>query len=67
MYSFKKSSAKRLLDGAKAATQLAAWSDLKDNISDDGSSVVSEDSEDDLPSAGDDDDETNANMNDPSL
>ena len=58
--------AKRLLDAAKAPTQLAAWSDLKDNISDDGSSVVSEDSEDDLLSAGDNDDETNENMNDPS-
>ena len=39
--------ATRLLDTAKTATQLAAWLDLKDNISDDGSSVVSEDSEDD--------------------
>ena len=58
--------AKRLLDAAKAATQLAAWSDLKYNISDDGSSVVSEDSEDDLLSAKDNDDETNENMNDPS-
>ena len=34
---------------------------------DDGSSVVSEDSEDDLLSAGDNDDETNDNINDPSL
>ena len=49
--------ARRLLD---------AWSELKDNISDNGSSVVSEDSEDDLLSAGDDDDETNENMNDSS-
>ena len=55
--------ARRLLDAAKAATQLAAWSDLKDNILDEGSSIVSEDSEDDLLSAGDDDDETNENMN----
>ena len=59
--------ARRFVDAAKPATQLAAWSDLKDNISDDGSSVVSEDSEDDLLSArDDDDDETNENMNDPS-
>ena len=53
--------ARRLVDAAKAARQLTAWSDLKDNISDDGSSDVSEDSE-----AGDDDDETNKNMSDPS-
>ena len=58
--------ARRLLDAAKAATQLAAWSDLKDNISDNGSSEVSKDSEDNLLSAGDDNDETNENMNDPS-
>ena len=58
--------ATRLLDTAKAGTQLAAWSDLKDNTSDDGSSVVSEDSEDNLLSTGDDDNETNENMNDPS-
>ena len=56
--------ARRLLNATKAATQLAAWSDLKDNISDDGSSVESEDSEDDLLSAGDD--ETNKNRTDPS-
>ena len=68
-YSLKKISSKmatRLLDAAKGATQLAPCLDLKDNISDDGSSVVSEDSEDDLLSAGDDDDETNENMNDSS-
>ena len=59
--------ARRLLDAAKAATQLAAWSDLEDNILDDGIGVVSEDSEDDLLSAGDNDDETNDNVNDPSL
>ena len=58
--------ARRLLDAAKAATQLAAWSDLEDNISDDDGSVVSEDSEDDLLSTGNADDETNENMNDPS-
>ena len=58
--------ARRLLDAAKAATQLAAWSDLEDNISDDDGSVVSEDSEDDLLSTGNTDDETNENMNDPS-
>ena len=57
----------RLLDAAKAATQLAAWSDLGDNILDDGSSVESEDSEGDLMLAGDNDDETNDNINDPSL
>ena len=56
--------ARRLLDAAKAATQLVAWSDLKDNIY--GSSIVSEDSEDNLLSAGDDDDEINEKMNDPS-
>ena len=59
--------ARRLLDAAKAATQLAVWSDLEDNILDDGIGVVSEDSEDDLLSAGDNDDETNDNVNDPSL
>ena len=59
--------ARRLLDAAKSATQLAAWSDLKDNILDDGISVVNEDSEDDLLSARDNDDETNDNINDPSL
>ena len=59
--------ARRLLDVAKSATQLAAWSDLKDNILDDGISVVNEDSEDDLLSARDNDDETNDNINDPSL
>ena len=57
-------------NGKKASgcslTQLAACPDLKDNISDNGSGVVSEDSEDDLLSAEDDDDETNENMNDPS-
>ena len=58
--------ARRLLDAAKTATQLATWSDLKDNILDDGISVVNEDSEDDLLSAADHDDETNENMNDPS-
>ena len=59
--------ARKLLDAAKAATQLAAWSDLEDNILDDGRSVESEDSEDDLLSAGDNDDETNDNINNPSL
>ena len=58
---------KRLLDAAKAATQLATWSDLKDNLLDEGSSVVSDDSEDNLLSARDNDDETNDNINDPSL
>ena len=58
--------ARRLLDAAKAETQLAAWSDLEDNILDDGSNVVSEDSEDNLLSAGDDN-ETNDNINDLSL
>ena len=53
--------ARRLLDAAKAATQLAAWSDLEDNILNHGSSVESEDSEDDLLSVGDNDDETNDN------
>ena len=52
---------KRLLDAAKASTQLASWLDLKDNISDDSRSVVSEDSEDDLLSDRDDDDETKEN------
>ena len=50
------------MDAAIAATQLAAWSDLEYNILNDGSSVVSEDSEDVLLSAGDD--ETNDNMSD---
>ena len=60
---------RRFVDAAKAPTKQEAWSDVKDNISDDGSSVVSEDSEDDLLSTrddDDDDDETNENMNDPS-
>ena len=57
--------ARRLLDSAKAATQLADWSGLEDSILDDGSSIVSEDSEDDLVSARDDD-VTKGNMNDPS-
>ena len=56
--------ATRFLDAAKVATQLAVWSDLEDNILDDGSSVENEDSEDDLLSARDDDDETSDNMND---
>ena len=58
--------ARRLLDAAKAATLLAAWSHLEDNILGDGSSVVSEDSEDDLQSERDNHDETNDNVNDPS-
>ena len=58
---------RRLLDAAKAATQLASWSDLEDNLLNEGSSVVSDDSEDDLLSARDNDDETNDNINDPSL
>ena len=57
--------ARRLLNAAKIATQLAAWSDLEDNILDDGSSVITKDSEHDLLSAGDD--ETNDNMNDSSF
>ena len=59
--------ARRLLDAAKAVTQQAAWSDLEDNILDDSCSIESEDSEDDLLSAGDNDDETNDDINDPSL
>ena len=47
--------------------QLAAWSDLENNIMDDGSSVESEESEDDLLSAGDNGDESNDNINNPSL
>ena len=55
--------ARRFLNAAKPTTFLAAWSDLEDGILDNGSSVVSEDSKHDLLSAGDDDDETNDNMN----
>ena len=32
--------AKKFLDAAKAATQLAPWSNLEYNVSDDGNSVV---------------------------
>ena len=39
---------RRLLDTARAATQLAAWPDLENNISDDEDTVESENSEDEI-------------------
>ena len=40
--------ARRLLDAARAAKQLADWSDLESNISDDEDTVESEDSENEM-------------------
>ena len=60
--------ARRLLDAAKAAKQLAGRSDLEDSISDNEDTVESEDSEDEIdqPSPEERDDATQESMDDPS-
>ena len=40
--------ARSLLDSARAATQLAAWSDLENSISNNEDTVESEDSKDEI-------------------
>ena len=40
--------AKMIVNAARAATQIAAWSDSEDSISDEEDTVESEDSEDDI-------------------
>ena len=60
--------AKGLLGAARAATQLAGWSNIEDNISNDEDTVESENSEDEIdqPSPEERDDVTHESLDDPS-